>query len=216
MLLTAAATTPAGFLAGVAAMWVPLSRYRRRARTDELTGLANRAALKAELKRRAKSGAPWVLVLVDLDNFKQVNDVHTHAGGDVILVEVARRLTAIAGPGDLVVRLGGDEFVIVTGGELPGLIADQVKLTLGRPMLYARIEVTVTASVGLVQALPGDDPRAVLHSADIALYGAKTHGKDRAVEFNPAGPLADVDPARPKLRWRELAGARLSEVSDGR
>src|SRR5690349_5958371 len=110
MLLTAAAATPAGFLAGCAALWAPLARARRQARTDELTGLANRAALKTDLKRRAKSRAPWVLVLVDLDNFKQVNDVHGHDAGDMVLTEAARRLTAVAGRGDLVARLGGDEF----------------------------------------------------------------------------------------------------------
>jgi diguanylate cyclase (GGDEF)-like protein len=216
MLLTAAATGPAGFLAGWASLRAPLGRARREARTDKLTGLANRAGLEAELMRRAAGRDPWVLVLVDLDGFKQVNDVHGYAAGDTILVEVARRLTAVADRGDVVARLGGDEFVIVASNEVAWTIASHIKLVLRRPMLYARIEVAVTASVGLVQALPGDDPQAVLHSADIALHGAKTNGKDQAVEFNPAAALVDVDPERPRLRWRELAGARLSEVSDGR
>jgi diguanylate cyclase len=220
LLLTAAAVgstaLTAGLVWGRLTMRTPLATARLQACTDRLTGLANRAGLEAELARRAPGRDPWVLLLVDLDGFKQVNDTYGHAAGDSVLAEVARRLSAAAEPDDLVARIGGDEFVLVAAGELVWTIADHVRLTLRRPMLIAGVELAVTASIGMVQALPGDDARAVLHSADIALYGSKTCGKDQATEFNPIKPLADVEPERPALRWRDLAGARLSGVSDGR
>ena len=104
----------------------------RRATTDSLTGLANRSALHERLQADAASGRPTCVALLDLDEFKHVNDTRGHEAGDALLVEVASRLVAGLGPHDLVARLGGDEFAVVSprsavqladhlAGCLPGL-----------------------------------------------------------------------------------------------
>jgi diguanylate cyclase len=186
---------------------------RAELRTDALTGIANRAGLEADWARRAGGREPWSLVLVDLDDFKQVNDLHGHVVGDQVLVEVARRLRAVAEPGrDLVGRVGGDEFAVTAADDQACLIAQHVGVVLRRPIAVGTLRLPVTASVGVVQAIPGDDVQAVRHSADLALYGAKRFGKNRVVEFNPTAELATIDVERPAAHrvpdLLELAGVR--------
>jgi diguanylate cyclase (GGDEF)-like protein len=195
----------AAYAAGRESLRAELAAARRAMRTDSLTGVANRAGLEADWTRRADGWEPWSVVLIDLDGFKQINDVHGHGVGDDVLVEVARRLGAVAEPGrDLVGRLGGDEFVITAASDEACLLARHVGLVLRRPIAVDALRLSVTASVGVVQALPGDDVRAVLHSADLALYGAKRAGKNRVVEFDPTTELADVTVERPGQRQRDL------------
>ena len=199
------------YATGRASTLPALAAARRLARTDALTGVANRAGLGLDLARRAGGSESWALVLVDLDNFKQVNDTHGHAVGDAVLIEAARRLVGVSDPArDLVARLGGDEFVLAVdspAGAISWLIAQDAATVLRRPMMVHGRRVEVTASVGMVHALPGDSPRAVLHSADHALYEAKTHGRDRVVEFDPTAELVDVTVERPAGRLRELTAA---------
>ena len=177
------------------------------ARTDALTGLANRTAIDAALQMRTTAGADYAVLLVDLDDFKPVNDTYGHGAGDVVLAETARRLAAIVDrEDDLVGRLGGDEFAIITGcpfGALTAMLARQVVADLATPIeIGAGVRVEVTASVGWVQAGGGDAPRAVLRSADLALYRAKAGGGFRQIEFSPFGPLASVE-HRPMRRPRD-------------
>jgi diguanylate cyclase (GGDEF)-like protein len=200
---------------------VELADARELAFRDSLTGLANRAAIDVELTRRGAGSEPYAVVLVDLDLFKLVNDTHGHGAGDMVLVETARRLCSLVDPHrDLVGRLGGDEFVILASAPLGWLgwklaqdAADVMRAPIsvvdkhGRPQ-----QVEVTASVGVLNAMPGDDLASVKRSADVALYWAKAAGRNRSVEFGPDAPLIPVVPGeRPQSRLRE--GGALAGVT---
>ncbi len=110
VVVAAVAAYTAGQLAGAAGrarLGAALAAAQRKASVDALTGLANRAGLDVELTRRARRGQPYAVLLADLDGFKPVNDRYGHAAGDVVLVEVARRLTAITPVVTVPVRVAG-------------------------------------------------------------------------------------------------------------
>jgi diguanylate cyclase (GGDEF)-like protein/PAS domain S-box-containing protein len=163
-----------------------------RATTDSLTGLAHHRTfherLEGEVERARRHGHPLSLVILDIDSFKGVNDRHGHQVGDAVLVEVARRLTALARAGDLVGRVGGEEFAWL----LPETGADSAIAAARRacrairdvPFSYAG---TITASVGVCAADRGDSAQALYQRADAALYAAKAQGRDRVVASPPAG-----------------------------
>ncbi len=169
----------------------------RQASTDPLTGLANRAAFNEQLGVR-DAGA---LLLVDLDDFKAVNDSHGHLDGDAVLVEVARRLQQAAGPDDLVARLGGDEFAVIVDGD-PSRAAELAAVIVGRlarPIdLGDRVHV-IGASVGWAEQGAGRSD--LVHRADMALYAAKESSADAALAFAPW--MAD------RARQRELREGEL-------
>mgnify|MGYP002784713389 CR=1 FL=1 len=156
------------------------------ARTDPLTGLANRRAfderLAAELARARREGSPLSLALVDLDRFKRVNDVHGHAVGDEVLREVARRLRDVARATDVVARLGGEELAWLlpgTGLDAAMEAAERLRAGIrGTPVGRAGRQ---TASIGIAEAAPGDLPGDLLRRADGALYRAKDGGRDACV-----------------------------------
>lgn len=174
---------------------------------DALTGLANRRGIETDLAVRTRSGGSWALILVDLDGFKPVNDIHGHAAGDLVLAETARRLSTVVDPAaDVVGRLGGDEFAILAASPcapISMMLARDAAAVLRESFPVGDAYVEVTASIGWVQVMPGDDPRAAMHSADAALYRAKAAGGNTAVEFGPCEPLATVEVERPKLRVRD-------------
>lgn len=142
--------------------------------TDSLTGLANRARFLGCL---GEAGGPVGVLLIDLDDFKPVNDRYGHAAGDAVLVESANRLRDALGPGDLVARLGGDEFAVLLAArpdEGWSAVADRIAGLLGAPCrLPSGDEVRVRASVGLAVG----DAGQVLNIADQAMYRAKHRGK---------------------------------------
>jgi len=144
---------------------------RRQAVTDPLTGLQNRSALR---RRLDDAPAAVTLAIVDLDDFKPVNDTHGHDAGDVVLQAVATRLTETVRADDLVVRFGGDEFAVVFADDTtPGRaarLADRIATAISAPIAVTpALTVTVTACVGLATA-PAD---LVVREADDALYRAK-------------------------------------------
>jgi diguanylate cyclase (GGDEF)-like protein len=160
------------------------------ARTDPLTGLANRRMLQATLAHRLAQpeGAPSTLLLLDLDRFKAVNDTHGHAAGDQLLREVATRLRRAAPRDSIVCRMGGDEFAVLTSGVGAEPAAEQVlsafqtPLSIGTTTLQARVSVGV-APVVVPPELDVDDAGALfsasaglLVDADLALYEAKRGG----------------------------------------
>src|SRR5262249_15326362 len=111
------------------------ARYRLMAHTDPLTGLANRRQLMLTLRNEAVGGPPGVLLAIDLDGFKNVNDTRGHDVGDAVLVEVAERLRNNLRPGDLAARLGGDEFAVLMWAR-PGealVVSERLLRVLGRP-----------------------------------------------------------------------------------
>ncbi|MCM4076627.1 putative bifunctional diguanylate cyclase/phosphodiesterase [Paractinoplanes hotanensis] len=151
---------------------------REQASTDGLTGLANRTHFTDQLQQHLEAGRSPSVLLIDLDDFKTVNDTMGHAAGDALLVEVAERLRATVRADDLVSRLGGDEFTILlpgTGSEDARRIADELQSVLAG---HTR------ASIGVAWARPGDEPATLLSNADIAMYEAKRRGKGTSVSFS--------------------------------
>lgn len=155
-------------------------RMRARAERDGMTGLANRMAFEDRLAALC-AGQGGLLLLVDLDGFKPVNDTFGHATGDACLTEAARRLAGICRSTDLAARIGGDEFAILLDGDL-GLtaaeaLAQRIIRAIGRPMQCGAATIRVGASVGLA-ALFGLGPTEAFARADAALYAAKGAGRN--------------------------------------
>lgn len=154
---------------------------------DPLTGLANRPHLIRHLKQavrvEADAGRDVSLLFVDVDDFKAVNDRYGHDGGDVILVEIGRRLRSATRGDDLVARLGGDEFVIVAQGITPEAavrLGHRVLDQMTEPFVLGTERVPVTVSVGLARTDGVEsDPAELLRSADRAMSDAKAEGKNR-------------------------------------
>lgn len=158
-----------------------LEQSRALARTDELTGLPNRRALGELLRSMTRSGTPYAVLLLDLDDFKDVNDTFGHAAGDELLATVADRLRTAAWPAT-VTRLGGDEFAIVHQGSietalhLGWALRDQVN----QPVVVQDVHLVIGASIGVgtPAELPADrtvEPQEPLRRADVALYQAKAN-----------------------------------------
>ena len=167
---------------------------------DSLTNLANRALFSDRVEHAIARGArdettPAVLLL-DLDNFKTVNDSLGHTAGDELLVAVAQRLRAVLRPSDTAARLGGDEFAVLfedlTGADEACDVAGRVIDALVDPFALSGTQVVVHASAGIALAEAGADPDALLRNADAAMYSAKNHGKGCYRLFEPAMRTAAV------------------------
>ncbi len=158
---------------------------------DPLTGLPNRDLFLDRLSQALavfdRHGTHLAVLFIDLDRFKLINDRLDHAAGDIVLMEVATRLTSSLRAGDTVARIGGDEFVAVleVGNEDEAqLLADSLCVAIGRPITIGEREVSVTASIGLVVTQDrGADPSALLRDADWAMYLAKEAGRDNVKVF---------------------------------
>ena len=171
--------------------------------SDPLTGLANRSSLGPSLEqavqRARRRNSKLALVFIDLDGFKQINDLHGHDAGDALLIELAGRLRASLRASDLVARLGGDEFlVVVEEVQEAAPIETVARKLLGemvRPYALPGGEARVTASIG-ISLFPDDaaDAAALMKHADTAMYSAKQAGKN-TYRFYASGPAAN-DPAQ--------------------
>jgi diguanylate cyclase (GGDEF)-like protein len=167
----------------------------RRASVDPLTGLANRTALSRRLREalaaeRIDAGPP-ALLLLDLDDFKTINDSLGHSCGDEVLRVVAERLQSCLRPGDVAARLGGDEFAVLVpqvDGEAEAVaLGERLAAVLRTPVTVAGREVLARASVGVRMARGGDeDPERLLRDADMAMYAAKTAGRAGVRVFDTA------------------------------
>ncbi len=154
------------------------------ARSDTLTGLGNRLAFEDGLEA-AGHPAGSVIFYIDLDYFKDVNDVHGHATGDAVLQAAAARIKAAVRAADVVARLGGDEFAVLCHncGESEGAeLAERIQSALREPVVFDGIDIDVRASIGAAAASTAD--RELLSRADAALYEAKRAGRD-ALRFSP-------------------------------
>lgn len=155
------------------------------ARTDPLTQLPNRLAIAEALERISRSSRvdPMAVLLCDLDRFKIVNDARGHDAGDLLLIEVARRLQRVA-PNSLVARLSGDEFVIVLTPTSPEDAIDTAHLVVERlrePFPIGTDQVVIGTSVGVTICQPdtATDRSSLLRDADLAMYAAKRDGGNR-------------------------------------
>jgi diguanylate cyclase (GGDEF)-like protein/PAS domain S-box-containing protein len=169
---------------------------------DALTDLPNRLMfgqqLHQTLQRRAPGGF-FALLLLDLDDFKDVNDTLGHLAGDSLLVAAAGRLRRCIGPGDVVARLGGDEFAIVQSAPRSAmeteLLAQRIVTAMAEPFVFEEQRVAPGASIGI--ALCTDETgtaEGLLRSADMALYRAKAEGRNTWRFFEPE--MEDVVRAR--------------------
>ncbi len=162
---------------------------------DSLTGLPNRRYLDDVLKTRAehagRNGNTLALLHIDLDRFKQINDTLGHAAGDAMLVHAAETLRLNAGLQDFVARIGGDEFVVVATvkGDDASLaeLAERIITKMYQPLIYEGHECRCGVSVGIATEAGGEpDPNRLLINADIALYRAKSRGRNRYEFFTSA------------------------------
>jgi two-component system cell cycle response regulator len=172
--------------------------------TDGLTGLYNRRYFEAHLEStisRARTGGNEVSILMmDLDHFKRVNDSHGHAIGDVVLKEVAQRLSHGIREVDLVARIGGEEFVVVMPDSTDGIglkVAERLRLAVASTPIETPPPsgaLSVTMSVGVAVVGVGESGTDALRRADEALYRAKSQGRNRVA---PARLYADPGASRP-------------------
>lgn len=170
------------------------AELERLALSDALTGLANRTLLIDRLgqaqQRMHHEPGHVALLMLDLDRFKLVNDSLGHHVGDLLLVEVAKRLRHCARPTDTVARLGGDEFVVLlehlTGPEQALAAAERILAVLREPMRLPTHEaMAVRGSIGITwTADPRHSPQDLFREADLALYRAKDEGRDRHSTFD--------------------------------
>jgi diguanylate cyclase (GGDEF)-like protein len=162
---------------------------------DALTGLANRRAFEAALERQLRRGdrrkaAGLAVLFIDVDDFKDVNNVLGHAGGDIVLANLAGRLSACVREGDLVARLGGDEFAVLLAGgdnavDVAEATAQRILDSLTAPFIISGLHVPVAVSIGISVGQPASsDADELLSQADFAMYSAKGRGKGRLELFD--------------------------------
>ncbi len=172
----------------------------RRAFTDDLTGLANRPALLAQLDLWLTGPFTPALLFCDLDGFKRINDSLGHHNGDSLLVALAERLrTTVSGPDITVARFGGDEFVVLLGAaatERTTTVASEILRSLEEPFEIAGHDIYLSMSIGIgisESSIASEDPQhaaeILLEHADVAAYEAKRSGMNRFVVYNDRSSL---------------------------
>ena len=170
-----------------------LGQLRHMAFYDSLTGLPNRSLFSERLSASVgarSNGGLLATLMIDLDDFKVVNDTHGHEVGDALLVAVGERLQKAVREGDTVARLGGDEFVIALPGcadqLVPIQVARRILKSIGEPFEIEGLILQVAASVGIAMAdNAGDSASELVRKADVAMYAAKGRGKGRFDVFEP-------------------------------
>jgi diguanylate cyclase (GGDEF)-like protein len=164
---------------------------RHQAFHDQLTGLANRALFEDRLTHalalHRRAGRPLTLLIVDLDDFKSINDGLGHAAGDEVLRQLAHRLRAATRTGDTVARLGGDEFAILGEVVADGTaLSERVMAALDSDFVLSGDSLPVRASIGIAELRARDeaiDADELLQRADAAMYTGKRQGKSQAVHY---------------------------------
>jgi diguanylate cyclase (GGDEF)-like protein len=212
-----------------------LTRLDHSASHDALTGLPNRALFGQRLERALAAGddRPVAVALIDLDDFKQINDTLGHDVGDQLLVEFARRLTGCVRDGDTVARLGGDEFVAVLDGADPAeadRVAGRMVAALRPDAAVEGHELPLRASIGIAGGRAGDDAAVLRRRADMAMYLAKEvagtsylrYDENSASQDSAGQDSAGQDSAgqhaagRPEIRMRPAAEFATAVEQDQR
>ena len=182
---------------------------------DDLTGVGNRRHLLARLTEECagseRSGAPFALMVIDLDGFKAINDTHGHAAGDACLQHFTLMAQTRLRPGDMLARTGGDEFCIV----LPSSTLREGAMIARRVLEACRADaaqctgkdIPISVSIGVAQWTReiGGYPDRLIAAADQALYEAKNDGRNRYAACDPAPPLVPVPEPQPEMALRKRA-----------
>ncbi len=205
------------------------ARLEHQARTDSLTGLFNHSVfyerLRQSLQDASRTHLPLAVLMLDIDDFKRVNDVHGHAVGDELLRFLAEALRAIVRPEDVICRLGGEEFAVVMdgcGGENAVSVADRVQSRLAEVDFPGIGRMTV--SVGLALGPEhGMNPRELAACAEAAMMTAKAHGKNQVVLYDEAGARRPNAPGVERdvrsiahLKMLQTLTGRLNRLNDVR
>lgn len=173
----------------IEALQIELRQLRGLVHVDHLTGTLNRSGLEQSYRREAaradRSNATLGVALLDIDNFKKLNDHHGHQAGDAALVHLADVIRRTVRPSDVVVRFGGEEFLFL----LPDTDARQAMHALRRlqcdlirhPLVYLGAEIALSFSAGVAARQRGQSRDSVIAAADHALYAAKRAGKQRVM-----------------------------------
>ncbi|GAA0472949.1 hypothetical protein Ade02nite_87000 [Paractinoplanes deccanensis] len=182
-----------------------LRRLDHGATHDALTQLPNRVLFHERLDKALTSPGdrPVAVALIDLDDFKEVNDTLGHEVGDLLLIAVAGRLDGCLRAEDTVARLGGDEFVVVLDGADPAaadLAAERMMRALREPVLADGHELPIRASIGIADGRSGDDPSLLLRRADIAMYKAKALPGTAALHYDEGMAASDQSYLGAELR----------------
>lgn len=166
-----------------------LELVNRLVREDQLTGALNRRGLDDAFAREAaraeRANSPLCIALVDIDNFKKINDTFGHQVGDIVLVHLVAIIRETIRSNDLIGRYGGEEFLLL----LPDSRLDEAVAVMDRlqrefarkPISWGNQQLLVTFSAGVAARHPGEDEAALIGRADQALYEAKRVGKDRVI-----------------------------------
>jgi diguanylate cyclase (GGDEF)-like protein/PAS domain S-box-containing protein len=187
---------------------------------DSLTGLANKALftdrLNLAVARMERTRKPMAVMFLDLDNFKTVNDSLGHSTGDELLRAVAEVLVGCIRSTDTAARLGGDEFAVLIdyldGHSDIVSLAERILTALRRPVMLGKNEVVATASIGITFGVPGTTGEQLLRNADLAMYRAKEHGKDRFEEFRDQMHTAIVERLELEADLRRTMGGNQELV----
>ncbi len=204
------------------------------AKTDALTGIANRRAFDENMTQRLcewhRKGTALSLIMLDVDRFKQCNDTYGHQAGDELLKLVAQVLVRTMREMDVVARYGGEEFAIIVPSSklreaLPGAERARRAIVAASTMFDGK-KLQVTASLGVAQALEGEEAASLIRRADEALYTAKKNGRNRtflhdgavtvpAVEERTTAPHATTAKPAPAAKKEPVATTEEEKVTDG-
>ncbi|AYC32977.1 EAL domain-containing protein [Pseudomonas cavernae] len=191
------------------------------ARRDPLTGLGNRKFLSERLHlyqamQRRQPGLTLTLYLIDLDDFKLINDCLGHEAGDALLNSLAQRLGGLLRASDTAVRMGGDEFVVLslTDDTGPGshALAQRLLEAVCQPLMFQDTQLAISASIGIALAGPGTSEDELLRNADIALYQAKRAGKSGFAIFSATMHTNVQERMRIEQRLRQALALGQLEV----
>jgi diguanylate cyclase (GGDEF)-like protein len=200
------------------------ARMRYLATHDPLTQLGNRALLRERMEsmmeRARRFGTCFAMHVIDLDHFKEINDVHGHPVGDKVLIEIAERVGRATRGVDVVVRLGGDEFAVLQDlsvhGETAdaGVLAERLITALAKPIVVQDVEMITGCSVGVsIYPNDGSSPEDLMRNADLALYRAKHDGRGRYAFFTESLGAHAVRAGQMKTNLRRSAIERSLSLS---
>ena len=203
---------------------VLLDRLASQALHDPLTGLPNRTLLHERLgaarAASARGGEPLLVLSVDIDGFKPVNDSYGHAAGDALLLELARRIQACCRVGDTAARTGGDEFTLLlpgSGGNVAAGMARRVMKAVAEPVQVAGTTLHMTASVGIALGSGAEKTEDLLEWADQAMYAAKHAGRGRYAVYDRlrSSDAGGTWPVRPDhaRSWADYTRTLRNEIA---